>query len=145
MQTAASIEIGRPVEDVWAFIADPANNPKWDQGTIAVRQTSDGPLGVGSTLVATVDLLGRRDLDVRISGFEPGRSVGFVFVSGPVAGTRVRYDMEPLGDSRTRLTRSFELGLRGAWRVLSPLVAFSARRHRADEVESVRRLLDPTV
>jgi hypothetical protein len=145
VKTAASTEIRRPLDEVWTFIADPANNPKWDPGTLAVRQTSDGPIRVGTTLVATVELLGHRDLDVRIIGFEPKHSFSFEFVSGPVTGTRVRYDVDPLGGSRTRLTRSFELGLNGAWRVLWPLVAISARRHRADEVEAVRRLLESSV
>ena len=145
MKTTASTEIGRPVDEVWAFIADPANNPKWDPGTLAVRQTSDGPIRAGTMLVATVELLGRRDLEVRIIGFEPRRSLSFEFVSGPVTGTRVRYDLDRVGASRTRLMRSFELGLTGAWRVLWPLVAFSARRHRADEVEAVRRLLEPSI
>ena len=110
-----------------------------------MRQTSDGPIGVGTTLIATVMLMGRRDLDVRIIGFEARRYFSFEFVSGPVRGTRVRYDVNSVGASRTRLTRSFELGLNGAWRVLWPLVAFSARRHRADEVEAVRRLLEPSI
>jgi Polyketide cyclase / dehydrase and lipid transport len=145
VKTAASTEIGRPVEEVWTFIADPANNPKWDPGTLAVRQTSDGPIRVGTTLVATVELLGRRDLDVRIIGFAPYHFFSFEFLSGPVTGTRVRYDVDAVGVSRTRLTRSFELGLKGAWRVLWPLVVFSARRHRADEVEAVRRLLEPSI
>jgi hypothetical protein len=140
--TAASTEIGRPVDAVWAFIADPANNPKWDPGTFEVRQTSDGALGVGTRLVATVELMGRRDLDIVITGFDPGRTVSFEFRSGPVAGTRVRYDTEPVATSVTRLTRSFELHLHGAWLVLWPLVAWSARRHRADEVMNVRRILE---
>ena len=143
MTTAASSEIDRPVEAVWAFIVDPANNPKWDPGTLEVRQTSDGPMGVGTTLLATVELLGRRDLDIRIIGFEPHRSVSFEFASGPVTGTRVRYDLESVTVARTRLTRSMELHLRGAWSVLRPLIGRSARRHRADEVENVKRLLEP--
>lgn len=142
MRIVASTEIDRPLESVWAFIADPANNPKWDPGTLEVRQTSGGSLGVGSTLVATVDLFGRRDLDVRIVAFEPSRSVGFDFVSGPVNGTRVRYDVEPVDGRRTRLTRSIEPRLRGAWAVLGPLVGWSARRHRSDEVEAVKRILE---
>lgn len=142
MRTTASSEIKRPVELVWAFIVDPANNPKWDPGTLAVRQTSDGAMGVGTTLIATVDLIGRRDLDVRIIGFDPHRSVTFEFASGPVKGTRVRYDVEGIGASETRLTRSLELRLTGAWALLLPVVAWSSRRHKADEVASVKRILE---
>jgi carbon monoxide dehydrogenase subunit G len=142
VKIAASTDIERPLETVWTFMVDPANNPKWDPGTLEVRQTSAGPMGVGTTLIATVDLLGRRDLDVRIIGFDPLRSVSFEFVSGPVVGTRVRYDMDSTGGSRTRLTRSFEPRLKGAWRLLIPLVSWSARRHRADEVASVKRILE---
>ena len=142
MKTTASSEIKRPVEVVWAFIVDPANNHKWDPGTLAVRQTSDGPMGVGTTLIATVNLIGRRYLDVRIIGFDPHRSVSFEFASGPVMGTRVRYDVERIGASETRLTRSFEPRLKGAWALLRPVVAWSARRHKADEVASVKRILE---
>lgn len=107
-----------------------------------MRQTSDGPIGVGTTLIATVDLLGRRDLDVRMIGFEPYRSLSFEFVSGPGMGTRVRYDVASVGVSRTRLTRTLELALKGAWQVLWPIVPFSASRHRADEVVAVRGILE---
>ena len=121
MKTAASTEIGRPVEEVWAFIADPANNPKWDPGTRAVRQTSDGPIRVGTTLVATVELLGRRDLDVRIIGFEPERSLSFEFVSGPVTknpGALRRGLRRCLPDQADAVVRA---GPNGAWRC--PLAA----------------------
>lgn len=142
MRIVASTEIDRPIDSVWAFIVDPANNPKWDPGTIAVQQTSAGPLGVGTILIATVDLLGRRDLELRISAFEPSGAVAFDFLSGPVTGTRVRYGVEAVEGGRTRLTRTAELRLRGPWVVLWPLVGWSARRHQADEVESVKHILE---
>lgn len=51
--------------------ATPGTEPRWDPGTLEVRQTSEGPLGVGTTLAAVVDFMGRRTLGVRITTFAP--------------------------------------------------------------------------
>lgn len=47
-----SVGIGRPVDVVFAFIADQTNAPQWQDGLLEVRRTSDGPLGVGTRRVA---------------------------------------------------------------------------------------------
>jgi len=142
MKIEAAATIERPVEAVWEFMAEPSNNPKWDPGTLEVRQTSEGPIGVGTTLIAVVEFLGRRELGVRITSFEPHHEFRFEFVSGPVTGTRTRYAVDRLDAARTRLTRSVDLRLRGWWTLLWPLLAWSARRHRADEVSNVKRILE---
>lgn len=45
-----SVIIHRPVEEVWQFMSNVENVTKWDRGVLQARQTSEGPLGVGSTL-----------------------------------------------------------------------------------------------
>ncbi len=45
----SSIEIDRSVDDVFAFLADPSNETRWQSGLIDSSFTSDGPLAVGST------------------------------------------------------------------------------------------------
>ena len=142
MKVAASVIIERPVEAVWEYIADPANNPEWDPGTIEVRQTSPGPIGVGTTLIAVVDMLGRRELGVRIITFEPKRELQFVFVSGVIAGSKTRYALQSLDGGRTRLTREADAHLNGWWRLLTPLASWLAARSRADEVSNVKRILE---
>ena len=43
-----TIEIGRPVEEVFAYIAEPKNNLEWEKGVEINEWTSEGPIGVGS-------------------------------------------------------------------------------------------------
>jgi uncharacterized protein YndB with AHSA1/START domain len=140
----ASATIERPIAAVWEYLADPANNPKWDPGTLEVRQTSEGPIGVGTTLDVVVDLLGRQSLGVRITAFEPERELRFEFVSGFMKPTRVAYRLAAVDPRRTRLTRVFEPELSGRWRLLWPVLVWMARRHRADEVSNVKRILEAT-
>ena len=51
--------INRPVEDVFTALQDFDKAPQWNPGLTEVRQTSDGPLGVGSTVVYIGRFLGR--------------------------------------------------------------------------------------
>jgi len=46
--------VDRPVEEVWDFISTFENTTRWSRGVLEARQTSDGPLGVGSTLQTVV-------------------------------------------------------------------------------------------
>ena len=50
--------INRPVEEVLTALQDLDKAPQWNPGLTEVRQTSNGPLGVGSTMV----YVGRRNL-----------------------------------------------------------------------------------
>ena len=43
-----TIEIGRPEEEVFAYLAEPKNNPGWESQVEVMELTSEGPMGVGS-------------------------------------------------------------------------------------------------
>src|SRR5262245_60415737 len=42
-----SIEIARPIEDVFAFLTPFENLPRWEAGILEAGQTTPGPLAVG--------------------------------------------------------------------------------------------------
>ena len=44
-----SAVIDRPVEDVFAFMSNPENDPQWQSDTAETKITSQGPMGVGTT------------------------------------------------------------------------------------------------
>ena len=47
-----SATVHRPPETVWKFVFDPTNAPKYDPDIISAKQTSDGPVAVGTTFEA---------------------------------------------------------------------------------------------
>lgn len=76
--------IDRPVEEVWKFITDVSNAPKWDEDVTEWKQTSAGPLGVGTTF----DAIHRRlTYSERVTEYEPNKRLSLLITSGPAKGT----------------------------------------------------------
>ena len=68
------IVIGVPPEAVFAFLAQPERLPEWTPGVIAVKHTSPGPVGAGSTTETVVEAFGvRQTLLGRCTAFEAPR------------------------------------------------------------------------
>jgi hypothetical protein len=42
------LDVDRPAGDVFAFVSDQLNAPRWQRGLHEVRRTTDGPIGVGT-------------------------------------------------------------------------------------------------
>jgi uncharacterized membrane protein len=67
-----TIRIDRPVEEVFAFLSDFENIPKWNYYVLEVRQLSEGLIGVGTTYH---QVRKSNQQDLRIIEFEPGHTV----------------------------------------------------------------------
>ena len=48
MRIESMITVNCPIEEVWAFTAEPFNVPRFGPTMLALRQTSPGPTGVSS-------------------------------------------------------------------------------------------------
>jgi carbon monoxide dehydrogenase subunit G len=136
-----SVTIDRPVEEVWDFIGDFENTTRWSRGVLEARQTSDGPLGIGSTLQTVVKAFGRRrTADYVVTEYEPNHAFGFQVTSGPMT-SRARYSVEPAG-AGTRLTASGEAEVAGLYRLLAPVLVRIVKRHSEDDLANVKRILE---
>jgi uncharacterized protein YndB with AHSA1/START domain len=81
-----SIVIGRPAEDVFAYVSDQTNAPLWQRGLLEVRRTTDGPIGVGTRHTVVRTLMGLRlELSNEYTRYEPNRLVTFEW-SGTMLG-----------------------------------------------------------
>jgi uncharacterized protein YndB with AHSA1/START domain len=80
-----SIRIARPVNEVFAFFADPANESKW-RGSHLKEFTAQGPIAVGTRIRQVVaGPMGRGiDADIEITGLEPDARYAFKGVAGPL-------------------------------------------------------------
>jgi Polyketide cyclase / dehydrase and lipid transport len=79
-----SIEIARPIDEVFAFIAEPANDPIWLSSVLDVR-ADEGPIRAGTAFSETMRFLGRRvDVTWRVSEHGPPVRLAVEATSSPV-------------------------------------------------------------
>ena len=132
---SCSAEIQRPLDEVFAFAGDYANDPSWRAGVLAMVYETAGPPGVGSRTRETMRSMGRTVVTVgEVTEYSSARTA-FRSVSGPVPceGSR-EFAIRPGG---TTFTYSLTLRPAGLLRLLGPLLrAAFARQVRGD----VRRL-----
>ena len=136
-----AIVIERPLEDVFAYVSDQTNAPRWQPGLLEVRRTTDGPIGLG-TRHSVVRKLGGRTITLsnEYTRYEPDKLVEFTF-SGSIPGLG-SYVVEPVGPDRTKVTGRVEMRLPGLLRVAEPLMALAVRRDMLAGAETLKRLLE---
>lgn len=107
MRVESSIIIDRPIDAVFAYLADYRNDPAWRAEVRELRYLSDGAVGVGTHAMETSILWGRRvTTESVITAYEPNLRVDFDYVAGPfrVRGSR-RFEAVEGG---TRVTSELE-------------------------------------
>jgi len=136
------VDIGRPATEVFSFVADQTNAPRWQHGLYEVRRLTDGPIGVGTEHAFVRRLAGRRiESRNRFIRYEPGRCVEFEIPEGWLTG-QASYLVEPTGTGRCRLISLMQFHATGPVALASPLLTrVLARDSRRDEA-ALRDLLE---
>lgn len=135
-EAQGSVTIGRPVEDVFRFVADGENGPRWRTGVVDVgRASGDG--GLGTTYRQGVrGPMGRRiAADYEITVLEPNRRLEFQAIAGPVR-PHGRFEFEPAAGG-TRLTFSLDAQLGFVQQLV---MGSMVQRTMDEEVASLARL-----
>lgn len=99
-----SVTIDRPVKEVWDFLTDFNNMPKWARGVDKIIEISPGPVGVG-TKVTDIGLgIKRRWPETFwVTEFEPHKTLELTW-KGSYGKAVVRYTLEPASDTTTKFT-----------------------------------------
>ena len=75
-------EIARPPEDIFAFITDFSNAPRWRHLVRRMEVIGDGPVREGARVAVTLDVMGKeRQVVSEVFAFEPPRRIGHRNVS----------------------------------------------------------------
>jgi uncharacterized protein YndB with AHSA1/START domain len=139
-----SVVIDRPAEDVFAYVSDGTNAPRWQRGLREVRRTTEGPIGVGTRHTVERDFMGRRlTLTNEFTRYERSTLVAFEW-TGTVPG-QASYIVEPVGMARTRLTSRVEMRPSGLLRLAEPLIVAGLTRDVKGNLVTLKRLLEGTV
>jgi len=134
--------IEKPIDAVFAFAANPQNDPLWSAAVAEARQTSIGSLGIGTTFQQMLRLLGRRlEITFAVTGFEQNRLLEIGRFSGRPRTAVGRRTFEP-APGGTRVSFSGE-GTSGLFlNLLEPLVATAARRQARRNLARLKQTLE---
>jgi uncharacterized protein YndB with AHSA1/START domain len=134
-QARHHVTIRRPVSEVFEFIADGENGPKWRPGILDIAHVSGS--GAGATFKQGVKGPGGRRIaaDYRVTAYEPNSRLAFEAIAGPVRPTG-EYVLEE-ADGGTRLTFALEAELGGIKKLL---MGRAVQKTMDAEVEATERL-----
>ena len=135
-----TLTIRRSVEDVFAFLADFENVPKWNYAIVETTKVSAGPVGVGTTYRQTRSVPSRSEEDFEVTGFEPASRLEVRGQIGPFRA-RISHLLEPTGGG-TRLTNAVELGSSGLLRLVAPLATSRVKDAVATNLDTLKHVLE---
>jgi uncharacterized membrane protein len=140
IQHEVSIHLNRPVDQVFAFLIDASNVPRWQSNLIESEQLTDGPMRVG-TRVREVRRLGRRPTAyvAEVTDIEPNHRFAVRVISGSQATLSYALAAE---DGGTRLRYQLAIRTSGMMHLLEPLIARSLRKQSALDFERLKGILE---
>ena len=135
------IVISRPVDEVFDFVADERNEPRYNPRMLHAELTSPGPVGLGTRFRAEMRSMGRTlRMTIECTGYErPRRLASRTRLSNMDIEGNLSF--EPVAGG-TRMRWLWELKPRGALRLMSPLIARMGRRQEQTIWTNLKRVLE---
>ena len=135
------ITIGRPVEDVFAFLTNSDNHPRWDPSSVSMEQQEPGPWRAGMKFREVRKVAGR-DTEVlsEVVALEPNSRFNIASLSGPE--WRGQWLFEPVGHDATRLRFEARLTFKGFMRLVEPLIARGFRQQIEENFARLKQVLE---
>jgi carbon monoxide dehydrogenase subunit G len=138
-----SAVIDRPIEEVFAFLADGTNDPKFSPRVLEIAKTTDGPPGVGTIYRSTVKDAGMKThREFELTEFDSPRRIRWAERSkNIITASEGGYDLAPEGDG-TRVTIFNVLEGHGFGKLIAPLALRSARKGADEFAQSIKRAVE---
>lgn len=136
-----SAQIARPLDEVFAYVADARNRPRWDDSVESEELTSPEPIGVGTTVRTTLRSMGKEYVYTwAIVEFEPPTRQTIESTSGPFPTTLTYV----LGERDGMTTVDFSIAARpgGPLRLLQPLIARNTQKNLDTGFARLKQVLE---
>jgi ligand-binding SRPBCC domain-containing protein len=135
------LRIDRPTEEVFAYVSDPPNYPRWNSAVQAVRETSASEHGVASTYSMERELpTGRVVNELETVASERPSEFAIRATTGPTPFLyRYRFDVE---NDQTVITLEAEVELSGATTFLPQLARRAVKKGVYANLAPLKQILE---
>ena len=141
MRLEKNVVIDRPVETVFAFVTDMNKVPLW-MPVRDLRQTSSGPLAVGSTFVQSTEIFGQRfEGTIQVTEYDPPRVFAFKVIQGPFPLAN-RITLTPLDSKRTSANLLVDVEPGNVLKMAGPFLTPLAKKQLETQVATLKRVLE---
>jgi carbon monoxide dehydrogenase subunit G len=136
-----SIFINRPLQEVFEFMSNPANDAKWSSSTSSAEWTSEGPPGVGSTIKQVGRFMGRDTTGTgEVTAWDPPNAFAVKSLTGPIPfESMTKFESKENG---TQLTISAQAEVGGFFKIAEGLVKRQAEKQFDTDLGSLKVLLE---
>jgi uncharacterized protein YndB with AHSA1/START domain len=141
IESSESVMIGRPASEVFAYVADLRNEPRWHVDIASVPSETDPVPVVGKTYALKFKpFLGKTDGTFTALEVEPGARVVY---RADFAGLqpRITYTVDPAG-AGSRFTRAVQMRPTGLKVLMTPMMTFMVPRRNKVFVQNLKRALE---
>jgi len=136
MRYAREIEVPKPVDETFAYLADFTHTAEWDPGIAEARRLTPAPTAGGSRFEVVALFRGKRQrFEYVVTAYEEGRRIALrgegekaisddvIVVSPSNGGTRIGYEAD--------------LRLKGVFRVAEPFLRSTVERMGNDALDGL--------
>ena len=141
VDVAATAAIGRPREEVAAYLRDPANDTSWIGGLRSARLLTPAPVAVGSQVERVASFLGRRVEYVNEITELTGDRLVMRSVRSPFP-MRLTYGHRPTTHNATEVSVRVEGDAGRYYALLAPLLGVAVRRSITRDLRNLKRVLE---
>ncbi len=136
-----SVWIDRPVAEVFKFATKPENEPQWNASMQESEITSEGPMGVGTTVRSVSRVLGRTaETTWEVTEYEVNRKKAVKSTSGPIPFESAAV-FESVEDG-TKLTFTIQAEAGGIFRLITPVIVRMGKSQTENNFANLKELLE---
>jgi uncharacterized protein YndB with AHSA1/START domain len=141
MLVQGNIVIERPIEDVFDFVADERNEPRYNPQMTRAEKLTDGPIGVGTKFHSVMAGVGRgADLTTEFTEFDrPRRIAETTRMSSMNIKGVLTFEAVPEG---TRMSWLWNLEPRGFYKILGPIIRGIGKRQELRVWSELKAVLE---
>ena len=142
MHVEESIEINRPLQEVFDYVSDVGNYPKWMAHALEVRKDTPDLPQQGDRFTLAIKSVGLRfETPYERTSSEPNRQITDRAVGGPVPNQRWHSAFQEVPGG-TRFTRAVDVESGGLLKLLEPLQKRAAGRQLRKDLQTLKNVVE---